>query len=292
MSAAKFVFAFDVENPPGVSGKPSCLEACRRILPVLMKHNVPATMFIVAELLNDSVQRVDYQRLFQWEGIAMGSHSLKHWPVRVHPLRTDRYTDCLDWREQHIIESKGIIEDVFGKPCPGFRSPWGFPDGLAVEHILRAMRRAGYRWSSSRLWGQRCTLPAPIIRPYTYADLGFPEILEFPSGGWHENVIKGYSFCECDVRAMLAWPSPFPPEAIPLDFITSPAQEVAINRVFIDLALAKDLPYVTVMHPWSLMKFDPEMQMLEGTIAYAKQRGMEFSTFEREYPLWLPDCRS
>ena len=66
--------------------------------------------------------------------------------------------------------------------------------------------------------------------------------------------------------------------------IKTPEDEVAINRLFIDRAIALDLPYVSLIwHPWSLARFDPEMRMLEQTFSYVRERGLEPTTFEAEW---------
>ena len=78
-------------------------------------------------------------------------------------------------------------------------------------------------------------------------------------------------------------PSPFP-EAVPLQPVSTPEQEFEVNRLFIDRAVALDLPYVSLIwHPWSLSRFDPDMRMLELTFAYVRDRGLEATTYAAEW---------
>jgi hypothetical protein len=145
------------------------------------------------------------------------------------------------------------------------------------------LAEAGYLYSSSDLWGPDCTLPAPLKRPYRYREDGFPGFIEMPAFGWHENVLKGYSLGD-KVNRLLPWPMTVPREAIPAVPITKPDEEFAINKIFIDWAVAEKMPYVSfVWHPWSLFKFDPQMLMLRKTMEYAFALGMRPISFHEQY---------
>ncbi len=103
-----------------------------------------------------------------------------------------------------------------------------------------------------------------------------------PGHGWHENLLKGHNLTDRPQR-ILAWPSPFP-ETIRLGPITTPEEEFAMNRLFIDRAIELDLPYVSfIWYPWSLARFDPAMTMLTMTFAYVRERGLEPTTFVDEW---------
>jgi len=70
------------------------------------------------------------------------------------------------------------------------------------------------------------------------------------------------------------------PEAIPTGPVQTPDEEFAINRCFIDRAVALGLPYVSLIwHPWSLGRFDPPMHMLALTFQYVRDCGLEFATY-------------
>lgn len=75
---------------------------------------------------------------------------------------------------------------------------------------------------------------------------------------------------------------PFP-EAVPTDIVQTAEEEFRYNnKVFIDLAAAQNLPYVSLIwHPWSLGLFDPNMDMLDITFKYVKDKGLVPTTFEK-----------
>ncbi len=132
------------------------------------------------------------------------------------------------------------------------------------------------------LWGPDTTLPALFEKPFAYVDEGHPDVWELPGHGWHENLLKAHNLT-VQVRRIVAWPSPFP-AAVPLRPITTPEEEFAINKLFIDRAIDLGLPYVSLIwHPWSLDRFDPAMKMLQLTFAYVRERGMAATTYAAEW---------
>jgi hypothetical protein len=70
------------------------------------------------------------------------------------------------------------------------------------------------------------------------------------------------------------------PEAIPPGFLESPEDEFAVNRVFLEKALAEGLTFVSLIwHPWSLHAFDPEMKMLDLTFSHVRRLGLDPVTY-------------
>jgi len=265
-----FVPAYDTEAA-------SCLEACRRIVGVHRHFQIPATFFIVGEVLEASQD--EYRRLLDDPLFEIASHTYSHRLLRDHPYGGPG-TTLAETREQ-IVRSKEVIERIFpNRRCIGLRTPYGFPDGLlGASDILRILEEAEYKYVSSALWGPKFSLPAPLTQSFTYAEDGFPALREFPAHGWHENVLKGCFSCP---NLLLLFPLQFP-EATPADFIKTPEEEVRFNnKPFIDLAFNEKLPYVSLIwHPWSLLKFDPTMKMLEQTFQYVAETGLRTATFEQ-----------
>ena len=78
---------------------------------------------------------------------------------------------------------------------------------------------------------------------------------------------------------MTLWPPPMP-EAIPPEFLSTPEEEFAVNRVFLDKAVSDGEVFVSLIwHPWSLDAFDPEMKMLELTFAHVRKVGLVPCTY-------------
>lgn len=269
-SATTFIANYDTESP-------SCLEHLENIVNVHLKHGMPATFFIVSDILNDTnKQRV--VRLLDNPLFEIGSHSKSHQLILPHPLNPRTGNP----REQ-LIDSKKRLEDIFGKPMTGYATPYAYVDGFkGHKDILEIVMEAGYKYITTICWGPGFSLPAPITDPFTYAADGFPGLWEIPKHGWHENVLKGHT--NVDKVALLNWPSPWPDGAIPKGPIKKPEEEFAVNRVFLDLAVRENKKHLTLAwHPWSIGRFDPKMKALDMTFAYVNKKGIKAGTFESLY---------
>lgn len=264
-----YVAAYDTESP-------DCLEHVRRIVAVHEAHQIPATFFIVAGLLDR--QRDEYVALLRGHPLfEIACHSYSHM-VLVDTPRFGKAGPASRFHHE-LVDSKKRLEDVFGCSVIGFRPPVSAPDGLAsVPAVLGILEGHGYRYVSSVAWGPDFSLPAPLTSPFTYEKQGFPAIREFPACGWHENLLKGHNNIG---PILLCLFPPDMPETIPSRCIRSPLEEFKINnRPFIDRAAREDFPLVTLIwHPWSLGRLDPEMRMLELTFSYVRDRGIPAAAF-------------
>lgn len=90
---------------------PNC--AVRRILDILKRHQVPATFFVPAKVMED------YPDLFveiDRRGFEIGHHGYHH----------ERYVDLTPGEQRAIIEkSQKIFQLVIGKEAKGYRTPSG-----------------------------------------------------------------------------------------------------------------------------------------------------------------------
>ncbi len=96
-----------------------------------------------------------------------------------------------------------LVENVFERPCVGVRSGYGFHGGLRGERErLQVVWDRGARYLSSDLRGPGDCVPGGLGQVYSYGEEGFPDLLELPGHGWHDNVLKGFY-----PGPQLAWPS-------------------------------------------------------------------------------------
>ena len=270
----RYIAAYDTEKPQ------DCLAACRQIRAVHEQFSVPGTFFIVGKRLEE--EGADYRAVLgDVPEFEMASHTYSHKMLRDHPFCGPAPEQVT--RLQEIREGKAWIEQTFQRACVGLRPGCGFTEGLRGDRWLAAaVADTGFRYVSSVLWGPDYTVPALLEPPYTYAEEGHPELWELPGHGWHENLLKAHNLT-VQARRIVAWPSPFP-EAVPLRPITTPEEEFAVNRLFIDRAVERGLPYVSLIwHPWSLARFDPAMTMLKLTFAYVQELGLEATTYAAEW---------
>ncbi len=264
-----YIAAYDTESH-------ACLAGVRRIVECHEKHEMPATFFIVAGLLES--QRAEYVALLGGNPLfEIACHSYSHMPL----VNTPRFglAGPLEQFPREIVESKQRIEDTFGRAVIGFRPPVSAPQGLTdTPEALHFLCESGYRYVNSAAWGPDFSLPAPLRPPFTYARQGYPGLWEFPACGWHENLLKGNNNMG---PVLLCLFPPEMPETIPDGYITTPEEEFKYNnRPFIDRAVATSAPHVSLIwHPWSLHRFDPDMRMLDITFEYVRERDIAAGSF-------------
>lgn len=262
-----YIAAYDTESP-------NCLAACRKIVNVHRRYEMPATFFIVGKTLE--ANPAGFREILDNPLFEIASHTYSHKMLRDHPFCGPAAPE--EQRREEIFRGKALVESVFERPCFGVRPGCGFDKGLkGAPDVLRLIKEAGFRYVSSLLWGLDYSLPALLNEPFNYASDGFPELWELPGHGWHENLLKNHN--RWGPRRITLWP-PEIPEAIPPSFISKPEEEFAINRVFMEKAVSENKTFVSLIwHPWSLNAFDPEMKMLELTFAHARELGLEPCTY-------------
>ena len=122
-------------------------EVYEHALPVLARHVLPATVFVVAETLTAQGRAVDWvdtpptyplrtltlDQLLEMQdaGVAIGSHSYAH-----HDLTTLGERECV----ADLAMSRELLEDLTGRPVPFL----AYPRGRHNDVVRRASRRAGY----------------------------------------------------------------------------------------------------------------------------------------------------
>lgn len=103
-------------------------------LPVLKKYNIPATIFVIVELINvPEYMTLEQLRVASDSGVVeIGSHTLSH-------LWLTNSDDEAMWRKE-IIDSKKALEKILGKEIKSFC----YPGGAFNEKIKKIVKEAGY----------------------------------------------------------------------------------------------------------------------------------------------------
>jgi peptidoglycan/xylan/chitin deacetylase (PgdA/CDA1 family) len=267
----RYIAAYDTESP-------GCLAACRKIVEVHRRFEMPATFFILGKVLD--ANPAEYRKLLDDPLFEIASHTYSHRMLRDNDFCGPAVS--MDERRKEVFKGKETVERVFERDCIGLRPGCGFVDALRGEpKVLELVQKAGFKYISSLLWGPDHSMPALLREPFNYKAEGFPEIWELPGHGWHENLLKDHN--RWGPRRLTLWPPPFP-EAIPDSFCKTPKDEFEVNRVFLDKALQTNKPFISLIwHPWSLGKFDPEMKMLELTFTYVRGLGLKPCTYAQLY---------
>jgi hypothetical protein len=270
-TGTRYIAAYDTESP-------ACLAACRKIVEVHKRLQMPATFFITGRTLEANV--AGYRELFSDPLFEVASHTWSHKLLRDNALCGPAVS--AEEKREEIFRAKELIERVCERPCLGLRPAVGFDNAFrGAGEVLKLVREAGFQYVSSLLWGPDCSMPALIHEPFHYGSDGFADVWELPGHGWHENLLKNHN--RWGSRRLTLWPAPMP-EAIPAQFVQTPADEFEVNRIFLDKALQTGKPHVSLIwHPWSLHSFDPDMKMLELTFAHARRIGLKPCTFADLY---------
>ena len=132
-------------NTLAVTFDDGCLSTLTNALPVLVKHKVAATQFIVAgrigglnewDISKDDVPTalMDATQIREWlaAGQHIGSHTVTHRNLRKVTTDTAR---------MEIFDSKKKLEDMFGVPIRHFAFPYG---GWRVNQVRDLVKEAGY----------------------------------------------------------------------------------------------------------------------------------------------------
>lgn len=201
-SKTAYIAAYDTESP-------ACLQACRRIVEVHKRLEMPATFFITGKTLEANIK--EYKELLADPLFEVASHTWSHKMLRENVFCGAAAS--ADEKREEVFRAKELIERVFERPCLGLRAACGFDNGLkgAVD-VLKLIREAGLKYVSSLLWGPDYSMPAMIREPFDYGADGFADVWELPGHGWHENLLKNHN--GWGPRRLTLWPSPMP-EAIP-----------------------------------------------------------------------------
>ncbi len=267
----RYIAAYDTESA-------GCLGACRKIVEVHKRFQMPATFFIVGKQLEENAS--EYRKLLDGPLFEIATHTYSHQKFRDNPFCFPAAS--LEIIRDEIVKGKAIVEKVFERPCIGLRPACGYDNALkGAPEVLRLLRDAGVKYVSSLLWGPDYSMPAFLVEPFTYEPDGYPDLWELPAHGWHENLLKNNN--KMGPKRITLWP-PEMPEAIPPGFIKTPDEEYRINRIFLDKACREEKAFVSLIwHPWSLHAFDPEMKMLELTFRDVREKGLNACTYADLY---------
>lgn len=176
-----------------------------RLLAFFEQRRIVATLFVIAEDLNDPAKRDLIVEAAQ-RGHEIASHTVTHRPLtRLTPGE----------RTAELRNSLHALEDAVGRPVLGFRAP-----GFVVDRdTLRLVAEAGYRYDSSVFLGSRAPAGAmsagedlnAFERDVGLRELAMPryEGLPWPFHASYSQLLGTRYFSAGFARAMRSPPHPF-----------------------------------------------------------------------------------
>lgn len=259
--------------PPPVLDE--ALAAAARLVEILARHQTRATFFLVGRLLEAAGS--EYRTLLA--GHDVQCHTYSHHIIHAgHPGLYPGHPvyDLPPEAERSVRRGIELIEHWFGYRPEGLCAPGGSPNGLRGQpEVLRILWTNGIRFVKSDNLGTPETPMLPSrIHPYTYAEEGYPELWELPGVGWH-----------CTLTLPRDPVGDWPPRSVIPDGPLvdhppqTPAEHIAWVKQELDYVRAQGYQFSPSWHPWSLYRFDPQMEVVDALLEYAEKTGMPVSTY-------------
>ena len=237
--------------------KKECLDGIRAVAEVHGRLGIPATFFLVGELVEHA--GAELRSILDGPLFDKQCHSYSH----------ENLVQIVDDKKalrREIVDSKRLIEDTFGSEVSGFTTPGSFTDGLVgCPRQLELLQEAGYRYIRSVGKGPFDTSPAPLTQPFWYTEDGFPKLLELGLHGWHDNILSGQPF-------VTYWPPIFPwgyPSKMPRNAWEMYAVWAPAITHVKDQGL---LTLVPCIHPWSVYRVDRKALHVELMLTHARSQ--------------------
>ncbi len=227
---------------------------------------VPATLFIVGRTLERWVE--DFREIASDPLFDLQQHTYSHKLLKTVYIEDGRSVRVvrgagLDEIRCEVGRTSELLREHLGMECIGLTGPWCYYRGLRDRpDVLEVLWEEGIRFTRTDGRNERDWHPVSMdLQPYWYEPLGFPDMLEIPTHGWHDNTLR---------QEVLGW-----------DDLDGYFEAV---RPYIERAAERDEVFSLCQHDWSSVRDDPEMSATERLITHALERGVRIVTC-REYYL-------
>jgi len=226
---------------------------------------VPATLFIVGQTLERCLPH--FRGFVDDPLFDLQQHTYSHQLLKTVYIEDGRSIRVMpgvapEATRQEVRQTSRLLREHLGVECTGLTGPWCYYRGLRDRpDILQVLWEEGIRFTRTDGRNERDWHPVSMdLQPYWYAALGFPDMLEIPIHGWHDNTLRA---------EVLGWGD--------LDGY------VAAVRPYIDRAAAADEVFSLCQHDWSSIREDPAMAATERLLRYAQELGVRFTTYRAFY---------
>ncbi len=258
---ATLLLGYDVEHDtPEVTG--AFLDQAAK---VHQSFEAPCTLFVTGTTLEKNVEALKTAAA-RPDLFDIQSHTYSH--ALLKTVCQDIDGKITVWRggpfdslREEISRSVELTRRLLGVEVIGLCGPWCYYRGLCDRpDILELARDCGIRFT--RTWGrnEKDWQPTGLsLQPFWYEPQGFADILELPVHGWQD----------CIWRSEFGWSD------------TKGFMDYQCSLV--DEAAEKDLVLNLCAHDWSAIREDPEMTIVQGILARARERGMRVMSSRSYY---------
>jgi peptidoglycan/xylan/chitin deacetylase (PgdA/CDA1 family) len=221
----------------------------------------PATFFVCGRTLlhaPDALERIAGSPLFDIQ-----QHTYSHVVFRDVRYTAGSGAACVIPETPHVALreelawTSELIQKYLGRTCVGLRTPFGYYRGLRDRRdLLAIVAETGHRYVSSFGRNEENANPTPWVQPFTYAEEGFPELLEIPFQFWLDGIWfdrHGYG---------------------------EGARFLDALRGAVDHIAEQDLVFATAFHEWVALAADEVgTGWIRGLLTYARERGVRIATY-------------
>jgi peptidoglycan/xylan/chitin deacetylase (PgdA/CDA1 family) len=254
-----------------------------RAIEIHTRLDAPCTSFVVGKLLEQHAD--EFRALARIPQFDLQSHTHSHvWLKSIveeapefrkfWPYYEGRYIDeergvtvapgvAVEAIPSELGRVRDLLKEICGVECIGLAGPGGYYRGLGDRlDILEIAWREGVRFSRCYARNPQDSVPVMLdVQPFWYKAQGYPDMLEIPVQGYHDNVwrdLHGWGGDRLD------------------DFL-------AYLKSNVDAIAGTDWVWCVAFHEWSAIENDPDMRVIEGLIRYAQDRGVELMSCRQFY---------
>jgi hypothetical protein len=239
-------------------------------------YDAPLTLFVLGKMLEipdlrasllKELESPHLRSIMDIQGHAYSHRPFKKSPHGNNPLESEEI-------RHELVTTRALIREHLGYEITGLRTPLGYYRGLQGEKdTLRALTELDFAFVSSDLRNEDESFPSPwydengaFRQPYFYDRDKYPHLLEIPTQGWTDNALKGQSrTTRVKVHTL--------------------RQELEIHLEHLDFALASNLAYTPLCHPWAVATNDEDGFVIRGMLDYAAQKGIQVISYKQLYEL-------
>jgi peptidoglycan/xylan/chitin deacetylase (PgdA/CDA1 family) len=257
------LIGYDVEDRSGSDVTPRFLE---RATALHLELGVPASLFFLGQTLDRWPDAARTAASAAGDLFDIQQHTYSHEVLKTLLIDDGRCRQVIrgssvEEAREDVRRGADTVRAHLGVDPIGLTAPWCYYRGLGDRpDMLAVLREDGVRFVRSDGRDEHDWQPLPLdVQPYWYDFIGFPDILEIPTHGWHD----------CNIRRRIGWAE--------IDAY------VAIVTPDIDRAAGEDLVYSLCLHDWAAIEADPGMTATRRILEHALGRGMRTMTCRAFY---------